>query len=407
MKKNNEPTASAPHLPLRGVRVIDFSRLLPGPWCTQTLGDLGADVIKVEQPDIGDYSRFNPPVYKSVGVYFNSINRNKRSIALDLTTANGRAIADDLTASADVIVESFRPGVTKKLAIDYLAVSKRNPSVIYCSITGFGNDSELGRVPGHDLSIQGVAGILGKNLQPGQTPPMPPFQGGDFTAAAFATMGVLSAYIRRMTTGEGCYLEVPMFDSLISVSNVGLSGALSRVAGYSGKPEMEPWGRNPRYAIYPTRDDKHVTVCLLEYRAWKRFCDYINRSELAPEENWADRHTDHGDNSAAFRKAIGDFCLSRDRDALAAEMKAAEISICAIYTADEAIVSEHARERGIIEYTDHPVDGRIPHLVDPLAKAGLSDPRRRTSPGLGEHTNEIVQELEAASRGTARTARPA
>ena len=395
---------SAVHLPLKSVRVIDFSRLLPGPWCTQTLGDLGADVVKIEQPEIGDYSRFNPPIYKTVGAYFNSINRNKRSIVLDLTKADDRAIADNLVTSADVIVESFRPGVTAKLGIDYAAVAKINPSVIYCSITGFGNDSALGRVPGHDLSIQGVAGILGKNLQPGQTPPMPPFQGGDFTAAAFATMGVLAAYIRRLTTGEGCNIEVPMFDSLISVSNVGLSGALSRLAGYSGKPEMEPWGRNPRYAIYPTRDGKHVSVCLLEYRTWKRFCDYIDRANLAPDESWADRHTDHGDRSAEFRQVIGDFCASRDRDALATEMRDAEIAICPIYTADEAIASEHAHERGVIDYTDHPVDGRIPHLVDPLAKAGLSDPRRKPSPGLGEHTDEIVEELKTARNTQAQRA---
>lgn len=375
--------------------MIDFSRLLPGPWCTQTLGDLGADVIKIEQPDIGDYSRFNPPAYKTVGVYFNSINRNKRSIVLDLAAQSDRAVADELTAGADVIVESFRPGVTVKLGIDYSAVAKRNPSVIYCSITGFGSDSKLGRVPGHDLSIQGVAGILGKNLQPGQLPPMPAFQGGDFTAAAFATMGVLSAYIRRMTTGAGCYLEIPMYDSLISVSNVGLSGALSRLAGYAGKPEMEPWGRNPRYAIYPTRDGKFVTVCLLEYRAWKQFCDYIGRERLAPEESWADRHTDHGERSAVIRQTIADFCRSRDRDVLAVEMSVAEISICAVYSADEAVMSEHARERAIVDYAEHPTDGPVPHLIDPLARAGLSDPRRRPSPALGEHSKEIRREVEA------------
>jgi CoA:oxalate CoA-transferase len=396
MTKSKKSAAPASNLPLYGVRVIDFSRLLPGPWCTQTLGDLGADVIKVEQPEIGDYSRFNPPVYKSVGVYFNSINRNKRSIVLDLTKEKDRLAADQLTVDADIVVESFRPGVTEKLAIDYASLAKRNPSVIYCSITGFGSHSKLGRVPGHDLSIQGVAGVLGKNLQPGQMPPMPSFQGGDFTAAAFATIGVLSAYIRRMATGLGCYLEIPMYDSLISVSNVGLSGALSRLASYSGKPEMEAWGKNPRYAIYPTRDGKFVTACLLEYRAWKRFCDYIGQGPLAPDESWADRHTDHGERSDVIRKAIADFCLSRDRDALAAEMSAAEISICAIYSADEAVVSEHARERGVIKFAEHPTEGSIPHLVDPLAKAALSDPERRASPALGEHTEEILREIGAA-----------
>src|ERR1700712_32261 len=220
---------SSPSLPLSGFRIIDFSRLLPGPWCTQTLGDLGADVIKVEQPEIGDYSRFNPPTFKSVGAYFNSINRNKRSIVLDLTVAKDKAIADELIAGADVVVESYRSGVSKKLSIDYDSIKKINPSIIYCSITGFGNHSALGRVPGHDLSIQGVAGTLGKHLKTGTAPPMPTFQAGDFTAgtanpdapptmptlragdftaADFATIRVLAAYIRRTATGAGGYMEI-------------------------------------------------------------------------------------------------------------------------------------------------------------------------------------------------------
>jgi crotonobetainyl-CoA:carnitine CoA-transferase CaiB-like acyl-CoA transferase len=388
---------NSPSLPLSGFRIIDFSRLLPGPWCTQTLGDLGADVIKVEQPEIGDYSRFNPPTFKSVGAYFNSINRNKRSIALDLTVAKDKAIADELIAGADVVVESYRSGVTKKLSIDYDSVRKLNPSVIYCSITGFGNDSALGRVPGHDLSIQGVAGTLGKHIKDGQMPPMPTFQAGDFTAAAFATIGILAACVGRQSSGKGCYLEIPMYDSLISVSNVALSGALARVAGYTGKPEMEPWGRNPRYNIYPTRDGKFVTVCLLEYRGWKRFCEYINRPELAPEEGWSDRHSDHGDKASSFRDAIARFCLSRDRDALHEEMRRAEIAISAVYETDEAVRSPHALERGAVRFMERPADGSVPYLVDPLARAGLSDPERRPSPELGEHGEEIMKELRGAS----------
>ena len=388
---------NSPSLPLSGFRIVDFSRLLPGPWCTQTLGDLGADVIKVEQPEIGDYSRFNPPTFKSVGAYFNSINRNKRSIALDLTVAKDKAIADELIVSADVVVESYRSGVTKKLLIDYDSVKKINPSIIYCSITGFGNDSALGRVPGHDLSIQGVAGTLGKHIKHGEMPPMPTFQAGDFTAAAFATIGILAACIGRQSSGKGCYLEIPMYDSLISVSNVALSGALARVAGYTGKPEMEPWGRNPRYNIYPTRDGKFVTVCLLEYRGWKRFCEYIDRPELAPEEGWSDRHSDHGDKASSFRDAIAEFCLSRDRDALHDEMRRAEIAISAVYETDEAVRSPHALERDAVRFMERPVDGTVPYLVDPLARAGLSDPERRPSPELNEHGEEIKKELGSAS----------
>jgi CoA:oxalate CoA-transferase len=392
------PPADASSLPLTGARVVDFSRLLPGPWCTQTLGDLGADVIKVEQPEIGDYSRFNPPTYKTVGAYFNSVNRNKRSIVLNLETESDRAVARELAARADIIVESYRPGVPAKLGIDYASVTRDNPGVIYCSITGFGNDSALSRVPGHDLSIQGVAGTLGKHLSPGRTPPMPTFQAGDFTGAAFATIGVLAAYIRRTATGAGCYLEVPLYDSLITVSNVALSGALSRLGGYAGKPEMEPWGRNPRYNIYPTRDGKHVTVCLLEYRGWKRFCDYIGRSDLAPEESWADRHSDHGERAASFRTVISEFCLAHDRDELVERMRKSEIAICAVYSTDEAVSSAHARERGVIAFSQHPLDGAIPCFRDPLFRAGLTDPERRPSPQLGEHGEDVRRELGFAQQ---------
>ena len=394
-------THDAAHLPLSGAKIIDFSRLLPGPWCTQTLGDLGADVIKVEQPEIGDYARFNPPTYKSVGAYFNSINRNKRSIVLDLVNADDRAVALDLIATADVVVESFRPGVTCKLGIDYAAVARINPGVIYVSITGFGNDSALGRVPGHDLSIQGLAGTLGKHMDEGARPPMPTFQGGDFTAAAFATIGVLAAYIRRGRDGKGCYIEIPMYDSLVSVSNVALSGALTRVAGFEGKPEMEPWGRNPRYNIYPTRDGKYVTVCLLEYRGWQKFCDYIGRPELAPEESWADRHSDHRERADAFREAIAEFCLAHDRDALTEMMRREEISIAAVLSSDEALRSQHAADRGMVAYAPHPTETTLPYLVDPLAKAGLTDPARRPSPGLGEHSEAIRADLAVARQGSA------
>jgi crotonobetainyl-CoA:carnitine CoA-transferase CaiB-like acyl-CoA transferase len=393
----SEPAAAS--LPLDGVRVVDFSRLLPGPWCTQTLGDMGADVIKVEQPEIGDYSRFNPPTYKTVGAYFNNVNRNKRSIVLDLGVDQDRDLAQELTARADIIVESFRPGVPEKLGIDYAAVARTNPGVIYCSVTGFGNDSALGRVPGHDLSVQGVAGVLGKHLkqlEPGKMPPMPTFQAADFTAGAFAAIGVLGAYIRRTATGAGCYLEIPMYDSVISVSNVALTGALARLAGYAGEPEMEPWGRNPRYNIYRTRDGKFVTVCFLEYRGWKRFCDYIGRSDLAPEESWADRHSDHAGRAEIIRETIAAFCLAHDRDDLAEKMREAEIAICPVYETDEAVSSAHARERGVVGFSEHAVDGRIPYLRDPLARAGLTDPERRPSPGLGEHSDEVRRELQAS-----------
>jgi crotonobetainyl-CoA:carnitine CoA-transferase CaiB-like acyl-CoA transferase len=384
-------------LPLEGAKVVDLSRLLPGPWCTQTLGDLGGDVIKIEQPEIGDYSRFNPPYYRQGGVYFNSVNRNKRSIALDLKREDDRRIALELLRDADIVVESYRVGVTEKLGIDYPSLSQINPSVIYCSVTGFGSDGPFAQVPGHDLSIQGAAGILKPGAGEG-APPMPGFQAADYAGATYATIAILSAYIQRLKTGRGRHLDVALYDSLLVLSNVALTGALARAAGFSGEPELEVWGTNPRYAIYPTRDDKAVTVCLLETRTWERFCQFIGRADLIYEETLADRHTSHGDRAGTFREVIGQLCLAHDRDALVARMVEADIPICPIYSPDEALASPEAKGRGLVRMAEHPLEGPIPQILDPLTRTGLADPQRRMAPGLGEHGAEIRRDLERARR---------
>jgi crotonobetainyl-CoA:carnitine CoA-transferase CaiB-like acyl-CoA transferase len=380
-------------LPLAGVRVVDFSRLLPGPWCTQVLADLGADVIKVEQPVVGDYSRYNPPHYKTNSVYFDSVNRNKRSIVLDVGEAVDRDVALQLIDGAAILVESFRPGVAAKLGIDYATVAKRNPGLIYCSLNGFGAEGALAGMPGHDLSIQGLTGLLSK--YEGVVPGMPGFQAGDYAAAAYAAIGVLAAYVRRQQSGQGCYLDVPMYDSLLCWSNIMLTGALARSAGFSGKPELEVWGNNPRYNVYPTRDGRAVTVSLLETRTWERFCQYIGRPDLMLAEDWSDRHSSHGERAPLFRQAIAEFCAARHRDPLVAEMLRAGISICPVYDADEAIASPEAKTRGLVRPQHYPADGEVPVLWDPLARAGLADPTRRPPPAMGEQGDEIRRELAA------------
>jgi crotonobetainyl-CoA:carnitine CoA-transferase CaiB-like acyl-CoA transferase len=391
-------------LPLEGAKVVDLSRLLPGPWCSQTLGDLGADVIKIEQPEIGDYGRFNPPYYREGGVYFNSVNRNKRSITLDLKREEDRHIALNILRDADIVVESYRPGVTEKLGIDYASLAKINPGVIYCSVTGFGCDGEFAQVPGHDLSIQGAAGILNPGSMPG-VPGMPGFQAADYAGATYATIGVLSAYIQRLKTGRGRHLDVALYDSLVVLSNIALASALARTAGFSGKPELEVWGSNPRYAIYPTRDGKAVTVCLLEMRTWERFCRFIGRADLIYEETHADRHTSHGDRAGVFRKIIAELCLAHDRDVLVARMVEADIPICPAYSPDEALASPEAKGRGLVRMIEHPLEGPIPQIFDPLTRAGLADPQRRLAPRLGEHNEEVRRDLEARHQGAPAVAR--
>ncbi len=379
---------------LSGVRVVDFSRLLPGPWATQLLADLGADVIKVEQPGVGDYSRHNPPNYKEGGVYYNSVNSNKRSIVIDLTNEEGRAVAHRLIERSDVIVESFRTGVAKKLDVHYERARTLNEAIVYCAITGYGQDGPLSRVPGHDLVIQSMTGLMGMSVDREPLPPVPGFQAADYAGGAMAPTAILAALMRKQQTGEGCYIDLSMFDCLFYMCNIVLTGGMSRLAGYTGEPGMQPWGANPRYATYLCGDGKPVAVSLLEAVQWQQFCNFIERPDLIhADEGPEDRHTTHGDRAPIYREAIAAYCKTHTRDSLLAKMESEQIPVCAINTPDEALASDNVAQRGLVEYIDHPTDGRIPHLTNPLDRTGLTKDTRTPAPGLGDNNEDILAEL--------------
>ena len=235
-------------LPLDGIRIADFSRLLPGPWCTQMLADLGAEVIKVERPD-GDPSRHNPPLYNSESVYFCSVNGGKTSLALDLSTPEGRSAAHALISDADVLVESYGRGGAEKLDVHWDRANALNARLIYCSLTGFGQTGTLAQIAGHDLAIQAATGLLSL-----ADTPAPAFQAADYAAATMAVIAIMGALRSRDRDGQGAYLDVAMFDALFGMGNIGLASALGRHAGGPGTPTMEVWGGNPRYRTYTTRD---------------------------------------------------------------------------------------------------------------------------------------------------------
>ncbi len=381
-------------LPLEGIRVVDCSRLLPGPWCTQMLADLGADIVKIEQPGLGDPARHNAPFYKDGSVYFHSVNRGKRSLALDLAAPPGREIALKLIARADILVESYRRGVADRLGIGAPAARALNPRLIYCSITGFGQTGPLASIAGHDLVIQAMTGLMGTNLQPGAFPPVPGFQAGDYAGASYALTGILAALLRRHQTNEGCTLDISMFDSLFSMNNVVLTGAMARAAGAPPQAGMEVWGGNPRYATYPTQDGGAVAVSLLEARSWERFCQLVGRPDLvSPDETARDRHSNHGARADLYRTALTCYFGQRSRDAAVAELLAAEIAVCPVVSPDEALAGEHVAARGLVEWIEHPREGRIPQLGNPLAASGLTDTRRRPAPALGADRDDILREL--------------
>ena len=381
-------------LPLAGVRVIDFSRLLPGPWATQLLGELGADVIKVEQRGIGDPSRHNFPRYRQHSVYFNAVNANKRSIALDLTKAAGREVARRLLHDADVVIESYRPGVAAKLGVDYATIKSFNPRAIYCSITGFGQSGPLSHIAGHDLVIQGMTGLMGCALDTANPPAVPGFQAGDFAGALMAVIGVQAALAQRALTGEGCMIDIAMFEALFNMCAIPLTSALGRLGGHSGEPRQEVFGRNARYATYVSKDGKPVAVSLLEAKAWQEFCTGIGRPDLVDaNETPADRLTAHGERHAHYHAAVARYCASYSWAEIMRHMEETGIAICPVCTPDEAVALPHVAARGLIDYVQHPAEGRVPQLVNPLARAGLARSAQRPAPALGEHADDILGTL--------------
>jgi crotonobetainyl-CoA:carnitine CoA-transferase CaiB-like acyl-CoA transferase len=375
---------------LEGIRVLDFARMLPGPWSTQMLADLGATVIKVEEPGVGDLGRHNPPDFGSGSVYFNTVNLNKKSLTLDLKKDEDRKVAHQLMQTADVVIESFRKGVASRLSIDYETARRLKPDIIYCSISGFGQTGPLSDIPGHDLVVQSMSGVMGVGHRQLEHPAPPGFQAADYAGAAYATIAILSALYRRGHTGIGAYLDISMFDSLISMTNVLSGAALARIGGHEVTSIMELWGRNPRYDVYRTRDGKAVAVSLLEVGVWGQFCRLIGRPDLIfADEQPRDRHTVHGARSASYREAIEAVCLSHDRDDLLLLMRKNDIPITAVFSPDETLASDHAQAREIIEWVDHPAEGRLPVVRNPLSRTGLTRGSRTHAPLLGEHSDAI------------------
>lgn len=381
-------------LPLSGVKVLDISRHLPGPWCTQYLSDFGAEVIKVEHIGIGDPSRYNPPLYKRDSVYFHSVNSGKRSIAIDLANPLAGPVKERLLRQADIIVESLRPDGAEKLGVGYKEASKANPRAIFCSISGFGQTGPYAHSPGHDLAIQGLTGLLGGSFVPGSFPANPPFHAADYAGGATAVIAILAAYIRTLRTGKGAMVDISMYDSVMSMLDIRLSSALGRAANLSDKREIEVWGSNPRYRCYATADGKAVTVGLLELKVWSKFCRHIGRPDLiSSEETLSDRLTSHGSNTERYTSAVAEYCLSKSRDEIVNEMREQGIPITPVLDPDEAIASDLAASRHIVSRALDPVESEVMHLANPLQQSDLVRPRR-SGPALGGETSEILFELD-------------
>ena len=365
--------------PLRGVRVLDLSRLLPGPYGTLLLADLGAEVIKVEDVESGDYIRAMGPSIGGQSAYFLALNPGKKSVALNLKAPAGREIFLKLAATAGVVVEGFRPGTAKRLGIGYEAVKAVNPRIVYCSISGYGQDGPDRDRAGHDLNYIARAGILGLCGRPGAAPTIPPVQVADLSSAMYAAVGIL-AYLRESErTGEGRYLDIGMLDSALSWMVMPVAEYAAGERG--GRGRLPLTGKHPCYNVYRTRDGRDVCLAALEKKFWEAFCRATEREDLLSLQ-FSERPEDFARLETLFAGRTG--------DEWAALLKDSDFCCELVPDLDEVLSNPQVMHRGLV--IEAAENGQAYSLVaHPLRDR--EDQGRPACPGYGEHTAEVLRGL--------------
>ncbi|WP_242342737.1 CaiB/BaiF CoA transferase family protein [Anaeromyxobacter terrae] len=370
-------------LPLEGLRVLDLSRLLPGPFATLVLADLGADVVKIEEPQGGDALRSLPPLAGEASGAFHALNRNKRSLALDLRRPEGVAAFLRLAARADVVVESYRPGVLDRMGLGWAALHAASPRLVLCSITGYGQDGPYASRAGHDVDYCAIAGVLGLNGEP-ERPAVPGVQVADLAGGAWpAVAGVLAALVRRATTGEGAHVDVSMVEGALALMTLPFAMAWARGAPSVRGRELLSGGA-ASYGVYRTKDGRFVALGALEPKFFSALCEAVGRPELAP------RQLEHG--GAGPRAELEAIFAARTRDEWADFAAAHDVCLAPVLEGDEPRSDPHLAARGAFIEVATPWEGRgIPGIATPVRLRGEEAPRR-PAPRLGEHGEAVLRE---------------
>ena len=365
---------------LEDIRVLDLSRMLPGPYCSMMLADLGAEVIKVEEPNIGDPTRRSPPIVDGQSAPFNQVNRNKKSITLDLKQTEGREVFLKLASTADVVLEQFRPGVVERLGVGYGSVAAGNPRIVYCSLTGFGQDGPHRYRSGHDLNYLALSGVLGLTTDEHGKPVIPGVQLADLAGGMIAGFAILAALLARERTGRGQYVDVSMFDVMISMLPIpaAFHFAGSTIA-VGGKYVLS--GAYPFYNVYETSDGKYMTLGALEPKFWAGFCLKVGREDLVS------RQFDSADRRANLFEEVRAIFKSRTRSEWIELMRDADCCCEPVLTLSEAFEHPQTRAREMVRDAGH---SNIKQLG--FAYKMSDTPPRETSraPALGENTAELL-----------------
>lgn len=381
-----------PPLPLEGIKVLDLTRLIPGAVCTSILGDAGAEVVKIEEVEIGDYERQIHPFIGSMASRFLILNRNKKSIGINLKSEGGREIFLKMAREADVLVEGFRPGAMKKLGLDYRSLQPINQRLIYCSISSFGQDGPYKDLVAHDINILGMAGFFDIMGASSGEPVIPGVQIADSVAGMNAALAILIALINRNRTGNGELLDISMFDGIISWL---FDAARYVFAGIdvprSGQGRLS--GGLPNYNLYETKDGRHIAVGSLENKF---------KHVLLRELGWEEPDGEEGETTTSqvkdsdkdLRAFLADTFVKKSMDEWIARLGHLNICVTPVNTLEEALENQQLAYRKMVVEIDHPAVGKIRQIGCPLKSSHTSmDPNRLSAPHLGQHTREILEGL--------------
>jgi alpha-methylacyl-CoA racemase len=378
-------TEGSERAPLSGIRVIDFSTLLPGPMCSLLLAQVGAEVIKIERPGNGDEMRSYAPKFGSDSVNFALLNQGKRSVTLDLKSPEGRAEAIGLARTADVLIEQFRPGVMQRLGLGYEAMKALNPGIVYCSITGWGQEGPMANIAAHDLNYQAETGLLGLTAGSDGTPGIPNTLVADIAGGAYpAMMNIMLALRSRDRDGQGRYIDVSMADNLFPLMYWGLGNGFS--AGQWPLPGQDlVTGGTPRYQIYRTRDDRYLAVAPLEQKFWENFLRVLDAPHLL----------DDAVDPRKTREAVEAIIVTKTAQEWERLFSGVDACVSVVKSLQDAVTSPHFRARSLFSNLIQSGNGsEIPALPLPIAPAL----RRQTaleSPRLGEGNDDFL-----SKRGT-------
>lgn len=387
--------------PLDHIRVLELSRILAGPWAAQTLADLGATVIKVEKPGVGDDTRtFGPPFFTTSdgrrtgeSAYFMSTNRGKRSVTIDFVQPEGQLLVTQLAAASDIVIENFKVGGLAKFNLDYASLKSVNPGLIYCSITGFGQTGPNRDKPGYDFMIQGTGGLMSITGEPDERPGGSPIKVGvavaDIFTGLYATIAILGALASRDRTGHGQHIDISLLDSQVSIlanqaMNYLVSGQVPKRMG-NAHPNIVP------YQVFATSDG-HVILAVGNQNQFVRFCEVAGRPDLVSDERFASNpsRVDHRDELIAVLNQI---FRTRTSRYWIETLENAGVPCGPINTIADVFADPQVQARGMRLELHHPILGAVPSVASPIKYSETQISYDRAAPMLGEHTDEVLRDL--------------